>query len=275
MPEELRVLISQRPKATPSSSRKWSSQSRSQERSSTRATRPCRPDHIPRSSPDTVQDVIMARIDRLGEEPKRVLQLAAVIGREFTDRLLDRLAGTHDATDAAMRELKAKELIYEKSLFPEPAYLFKHALTQEVAYNSLLIKRRRDLHSLAGLAIEELYADRLDENTRSSPTISPGRALGESARIPAEGAIKESRSGCRRPAEEATRPRTQVPAHGIHSARSDCSSVSAIASQAEATNCCSWRDAWATAVGRCLGASALPGPGGGLRGRCASHRSIE
>ena len=63
-----------------------------------------------------------------------------------------------------MRELKAKELIYEKSLFPEPAYLFKHALTQDVAYSSLLIKRRRDLHGLAGLAIEELYADRLGEN---------------------------------------------------------------------------------------------------------------
>jgi len=111
--------------------------------------------------PDTVQDAIMARIDRLGEEPKRVLQLAAVIGREFTSRLLNRLADIHDGADAVMRELKGKELIYEKSVFPELVYMFKHALTQEVAYGSLLIKRRRGLHSLVGLAIEELYADRL------------------------------------------------------------------------------------------------------------------
>ncbi len=114
--------------------------------------------------PDTVQDAIMARIDRLGEEPKRVLQLAAVIGREFTGRLLNRLADIRDGTDAVMRELKAKELIYEKSVFPELIYMFKHALTQEVAYSSLLIKRRRDLHRLVGLAIEDLYGDRLGEH---------------------------------------------------------------------------------------------------------------
>ncbi len=113
--------------------------------------------------PDTVQDAIMARIDRLGEEPKRVLQLAAVIGREFTSRLLNRLADIHDGADALMRELKAKELIYEKSVFPEMVYMFKHALTQEVAYGSLLIKRRRELHNLVGFAIEDLYADRLGE----------------------------------------------------------------------------------------------------------------
>jgi class 3 adenylate cyclase/tetratricopeptide (TPR) repeat protein len=114
--------------------------------------------------PDRVQDAIMARIDRLGEEPKRVLQLASVVGREFTSRLIDRLADLHGGTEAMMRELKAKELIYEKSLFPELAYMFKHALTQEVAYSSLLIKRRGDLHRLVALAIEDLYADRLGEH---------------------------------------------------------------------------------------------------------------
>jgi len=114
--------------------------------------------------PDTVQDAIMARIDRLGEEPKRVLQLASVIGREFTSRLIEHLSDLDGGIDAAMRELRSKELIYEKSLFPERAYMFKHALTQEVAYGSLLIKRRKDLHHLAGLAIEALYADRLVEH---------------------------------------------------------------------------------------------------------------
>jgi tetratricopeptide (TPR) repeat protein len=115
--------------------------------------------------PDTVQDAIMARIDRLGEEPKRVLQLAAVIGREFSNRLIDRLADIQDGTDVVMRELKGKELIYEKSVFPELAYMFKHALTQEVAYGSLLIKRRKEVHRLVGVAIEDLYADRLGEHS--------------------------------------------------------------------------------------------------------------
>jgi len=114
--------------------------------------------------PDTIQDVLMARIDRLGEEPKRALQLAAVIGREFARRLIDRLAEIQERTDSVMSELKALELITETSLFPELAYMFKHALTQEVTYGSLLVKRRKDLHRLIGLAIEDLYADRLAEN---------------------------------------------------------------------------------------------------------------
>jgi tetratricopeptide (TPR) repeat protein len=113
--------------------------------------------------PDIIQDVIMARIDRLQEAPKRTLQLASVIGREFTRRLLDRLAEIRAQTEEVLRELKAIELIYEKSVFPELAYMFKHALTHEVAYNSLLVHRRKELHHLIGLAIEELYADRLTE----------------------------------------------------------------------------------------------------------------
>jgi class 3 adenylate cyclase/tetratricopeptide (TPR) repeat protein len=113
--------------------------------------------------PDTIQDVIMARIDRLKEAPKRTLQLASVIGREFTRRLLDQLAEIRARTEEVLRELKAIELIYEKSVFPELAYMFKHALTHEVAYNSLLVQRRKELHRLIGLAIEELYADRLAE----------------------------------------------------------------------------------------------------------------
>jgi class 3 adenylate cyclase/tetratricopeptide (TPR) repeat protein/ribosomal protein L40E len=113
--------------------------------------------------PDTIQDVIMARIDRLAEAPKKTLQLASVIGREFTRRLVDRLAEIRERTEEFLRELKAIELIYEKSLFPELAYMFKHALTHEVAYNSLLMQRRKDLHRMIGLAIEDLYANRLAE----------------------------------------------------------------------------------------------------------------
>ncbi len=114
--------------------------------------------------PDTIQDVLMARIDRLEAAPKRTLQLASVIGREFTRRLVDRLADIQEQTEVYLQELKTVELIYEKTLFPELAYMFKHALTQDVAYHSLLEQRRKELHRLIGLAIEELYADQLAEH---------------------------------------------------------------------------------------------------------------
>jgi len=113
--------------------------------------------------PDTIQDVLMARVDRLPEAPKRLLQLASVIGRDFTHRLLDRLWHEGERTDSLLGQLKAVELIYEKAVFPEIGYTFKHALTHEVAYGSLLIQRRKELHRAVGLAIEELYGDRLPE----------------------------------------------------------------------------------------------------------------
>ena len=114
--------------------------------------------------PDTIQGVIMSRIDRLEDAPKKTLQLASVIGREFTRRLLDRISEIRGRTDEFVRELKAIELIYDKSGSPELAYMFKHALTHDVAYNSLLIQRRKDLHGAIGSAIEELYAERLAEH---------------------------------------------------------------------------------------------------------------
>jgi len=114
--------------------------------------------------PDKIQDVIQARIDRLDEAPKKTLQLASVIGRRFTHRLLVRLADNRGGDEAYLQELKALELIYEKDIYPELAYMFKHALTQDVAYHSLLEKRRRELHGIIGQAMEELYADRLQEH---------------------------------------------------------------------------------------------------------------
>ncbi|HSB42508.1 MAG TPA: adenylate/guanylate cyclase domain-containing protein [Methylomirabilota bacterium] len=114
--------------------------------------------------PGTIHDVIAARIDRLAEAPKRTLQLASVIGREFTRRLVDRLAEVRERTEDFLRELTALELILERRRFPELAYMFKHALTQDVTYASLLVQRRRELHGLIGRAIEELYADRIPEH---------------------------------------------------------------------------------------------------------------
>ena len=114
--------------------------------------------------PDTIQGVIMARIDRLAEAPRTTLQLASVIGREFTERLLKRIRDFDDPANVVLEELKAIELVYEKTLFPELAYMFKHALTQDVAYGSLLSERRRELHGTIGRAIEELYRERLAEH---------------------------------------------------------------------------------------------------------------
>jgi class 3 adenylate cyclase/tetratricopeptide (TPR) repeat protein len=118
----------------------------------------------PQDVPDTVQGVIMARIDRLADTRKRTIQTAAVIGREFAAHLLGRIADIQGRLEDSLAELRALEFIYEKTLFPDLEYVFKHALVQDVAYASLLRPRRRALHELVGRAIEELYADRLDEH---------------------------------------------------------------------------------------------------------------
>ena len=106
----------------------------------------------------------MARIDRLEDVPKRALQLASVIGREFTVRLLERISDVHAQLDRFLQELKVLEFIYERSFYPELAYMFKHALTHDVAYNSLLMQHRKELHRLVAMAVEELYAERLPES---------------------------------------------------------------------------------------------------------------
>src|SRR5262249_59405550 len=114
--------------------------------------------------PDTIQGIIMARLDRLGDEAKRIVQMASVIGRQFLVRLLARVAGWSERLEGLLRELQALEIIYEQGLMPEPAYIFKHALIQDVAYQSLLMQRRKDLHRAVGEAIEALYQDRLEEH---------------------------------------------------------------------------------------------------------------
>ena len=114
--------------------------------------------------PDTVQDILIARIDRLAEESRRAIQVASVIGREFALRLLARISEVGDGIRTQVEELRGLELIYEKALHPELAYMFKHALTHDVAYESVLRDRRTALHRTIGSAIEELYADRLAEH---------------------------------------------------------------------------------------------------------------
>jgi class 3 adenylate cyclase/tetratricopeptide (TPR) repeat protein/energy-coupling factor transporter ATP-binding protein EcfA2 len=113
--------------------------------------------------PDTIQGIIAARMDRLEENLKRTMQMASVIGREFAFRILQTITGMSEELKSYLLNLQRLEFIYEKSLFPELSYIFKHALTQEVAYNSLLLKRRKEIHERIGEAIERIYAERLEE----------------------------------------------------------------------------------------------------------------
>jgi predicted ATPase len=113
--------------------------------------------------PDTIQGIIAARMDRIEENLKRIMQVASVIGREFAYRILATITGMSEELKASLLNLQGLEFIYEKQLFPELEYIFKHALTQEVAYNSLLLKRRKEIHERIGRAIEGLYAQRLEE----------------------------------------------------------------------------------------------------------------
>ena len=114
--------------------------------------------------PATVQDVIMARIDRLENIYKRTLQLASVIGREFVFTILEKIAEPGHKLGPALQALQQSELITEKNLFPELIYMFKHALTQDVAYNSLLLKQRKVLHTQVAAAIEEIKNNSLEEH---------------------------------------------------------------------------------------------------------------
>ena len=113
--------------------------------------------------PDTIQGIIAARIDRLEEDLKRIMQVASVIGREFAFRILQSIMGMREELKSQLLNLQGLEFIYERSLFPELEYIFKHALTQEVAYNSLLQKRRKEIHEKIGEAIEQIYTERLEE----------------------------------------------------------------------------------------------------------------
>jgi class 3 adenylate cyclase/tetratricopeptide (TPR) repeat protein len=113
--------------------------------------------------PDSIQGIIAARIDRVEENLKRIMQVASVIGREFAYRILQTITGMREELKSSLINLQGLEFIYEKRLFPELEYIFKHALTQEVAYKSLLQKRRKEIHGKIGSAIENLYPDRLEE----------------------------------------------------------------------------------------------------------------
>src|SRR5262245_32038035 len=115
--------------------------------------------------PATVQAVLAARIDRLSPADKALLQTASVVGKDVPLGVLQTMAElAEDELHAAIGRLQAAEFLYETSLFPNPEYTFKHALTHEVAYGGLLAERRRALHARAAETIEARFGDRLAEH---------------------------------------------------------------------------------------------------------------
>ena len=113
--------------------------------------------------PDTVHGVLMARIDRLPEVPKRLLQTASVLGRAFSVRVLEAIFDEAGPLAPHLLELARLEFLYEETRAEEPVYVFKHALTQDVAQTTLVVPRRRDLHRRAAEALEALYPARMHE----------------------------------------------------------------------------------------------------------------
>jgi class 3 adenylate cyclase/tetratricopeptide (TPR) repeat protein len=177
--------------------------------------------------PDTIQGVLMARIDRLPEEHKRLLQTASVLGRELSLPLLARVWGQGDGLTPLLSDLKRWELFYEEPTAEEPRYLFKHALTQEAVYQTLLKSRRQVLHATAGRAFEELHADRLEEvydslayhysEAGDAPkavhylVLLAGQAAGRYAHSEAARALREALAHCGNlPAAERDRRRLEL-----------------------------------------------------------------
>ena len=113
--------------------------------------------------PDTIQDVLLARIQRLPPAARKLLQAAAVIGREVSTRLLEAVWDEPEPISAVLPLLTSVELLYPRSGDREAVYVFKHTLTQEVAYETLEPAHRRAMHAAAGRALEHFYEGRLPE----------------------------------------------------------------------------------------------------------------
>jgi tetratricopeptide (TPR) repeat protein len=114
------------------------------------------------SVPDSLRAVLSARIDRLADAPKRLLQIAAVLGREFPRDLLEQMWDGPGSVAAHLAELTRLDFVHEQEAGPEPVHAFNHALIQEVAYETLLSAPRRALHEAAARAIESECAERME-----------------------------------------------------------------------------------------------------------------
>jgi class 3 adenylate cyclase/tetratricopeptide (TPR) repeat protein len=113
--------------------------------------------------PDTLQGVLTARIDRLDEAMKRIVQIAAVVGRVFQRYVLERVVDDSSILDNCLAQLQIAQIIRERSSEPEPEYIFKHILTQEAAYQSLLSQQRKAYHRKVADALARLFWERGEE----------------------------------------------------------------------------------------------------------------
>jgi class 3 adenylate cyclase len=114
--------------------------------------------------PDSLQGVLLSRLDRLPEETKRIIQKAAVIGRVFLFRVLEHMAREETSLESQMTLLEEAALVRERARVPEIEYVFRHALTQEVAYQTLLAPSRRLLHKKVGEAMESIFTGPIDQH---------------------------------------------------------------------------------------------------------------
>ena len=114
--------------------------------------------------PSMIQDVIMARVDSLPEGAKDAIQIGSVIEREFGYKILKKVSGLEEKQLLSyLSSLKESELLYERGIYPDSTYIFKHALTREVVYNSILAERKTKLHTKIGNAIEEVFGENIVE----------------------------------------------------------------------------------------------------------------
>lgn len=113
--------------------------------------------------PSTINDVLMARIDRLEQQTRELVKVASVIGRSFFDRIIKDVADSIEDVDHRLEYLKDVQLIRDRTRMQELEYLFKHALAQEAAYESTLLQQRKQLHLKVAESIERIFKDRLHE----------------------------------------------------------------------------------------------------------------
>jgi len=133
-------------------------------------------DLAPVSIPGTLHDLLMARVDRLPEGAKEILQIGSVIEREFSWTLIKEVTGIPEMElISRFSHLKEAELIFERGIFPQVIYIFQHSVTRELLYDSLLATKRRQYHHDIGIAMEKLYPDRLEEH---SPMLAVHFTLG-------------------------------------------------------------------------------------------------
>ena len=213
------------------------------ERGAYRLTRPIQAIEVPA----TVQVILAARIDRLPAEDKQLLQTASVIGKDVPFVLLHAVAeATEDAVQRGLAHLQAAEFLYETRLFPDPEYTFKHALTHEVTYGTLLQERRKALHARIVGAIERFYPDRLTEHVERLAhhavrgemwekavaylRQAGAKALARSANREAVSVLRAGAGGprsiCPRPARRWSRPSIFASTFELRSFRSENSSGS-------------------------------------------------